>query len=240
MDWCGLDKGENIHLVGKMLIFDFEHDRHVMEVFPSKQQFFLSGLLHAGYESYTLFDATLVSQYPVPSVALNHQVLCSVIRILHGTVWCLWSIVAVGLVDSLRVFSHVAFIQQLRWTTMQGWPTFSQSILCAFRCWGCGWQANHLSALEGLPGIPHNDGGFSCQPFSSLGDRKSSEDARSSCLTKILSAAFYLRIHILVLECVCASGQWLFRENGVRAFLQSHWFFMHSKKYAIGSGMAMP
>ncbi|CAL1151335.1 unnamed protein product, partial [Cladocopium goreaui] len=54
----------NINLVRRMLIFDFEHDRHVLEVIPSKQTFYLSGLLDAGYESYTLFDATLASQFP--------------------------------------------------------------------------------------------------------------------------------------------------------------------------------
>ena len=71
MEWSELDQGANIHLVCKMQIFDYDHDRHVMEVFPTKQQFYLSGLMDAGFDWYTVFDATLVSQFPVPTVSLN-------------------------------------------------------------------------------------------------------------------------------------------------------------------------
>lgn len=50
-------------------------------------------------------------------------------------------------------------------------------------------------------------GGFSCQPFSALGDCKSSSDPRSMCLTKLLYAAFYLQTQVLILECVSPAAQ---------------------------------
>ena len=56
--------------------------------------------------------------------------------------------------------------------------------------------------------------GFSCQPFSSLGDRRGQEDARSKSLQSVLSAAFYLQCFILILECVAPAGtnQWVQQE----------------------------
>ena len=49
--------------------------------------------------------------------------------------------------------------------------------------------------------------GFSCQPFSRLGDGRSSEDTRASCLTKTLELAYYLNAQIIVLECVAPASQ---------------------------------
>ncbi|CAL1127479.1 unnamed protein product, partial [Cladocopium goreaui] len=44
--------------------------------------------------------------------------------------------------------------------------------------------------------------GYSCQPFSRLGDGKSSADERSSSLTKALRMAYYLQAQVVILECV--------------------------------------
>ena len=58
--------------------------------------------------------------------------------------------------------------------------------------------------------------GFSCQPFSRLGDERSHEDARASCLPKTLAAAFYLQSQVIILECVSPAGQ----DNFVREELK--------------------
>ena len=71
MDWSLLDNGSSINLVCRNVIFDFDHNRHVMEVFPSNRKFMLSGLLESGFESYTIFDAVLETQYPVPLLSLK-------------------------------------------------------------------------------------------------------------------------------------------------------------------------
>eukprot|EP00438_Fugacium_kawagutii_P006776 Skav201401 [mRNA] locus=scaffold296:382265:387148:+ [translate_table: standard] len=49
--------------------------------------------------------------------------------------------------------------------------------------------------------------GFSCQPWSRLGDCRGEDDERSSCLTKVLKASHLLQSHSLLLECVCAAGK---------------------------------
>ena len=50
-------------------------------------------------------------------------------------------------------------------------------------------------------------GGFSCQPWSALGDKKGMLDCRAESLTSILRAAFFMRSHSIVLECVQNAGQ---------------------------------
>lgn len=50
-------------------------------------------------------------------------------------------------------------------------------------------------------------GGFSCQPCSALGDKGKSGDPRSGSLVKLLSLAFWLRAHSVILECVSEAGE---------------------------------
>ena len=44
-------------------------------------------------------------------------------------------------------------------------------------------------------------GGFSCQPFSALGDRREEKDPRSQTLPSLLKMTFHLRAPMLTLEC---------------------------------------
>ena len=48
--------------------------------------------------------------------------------------------------------------------------------------------------------------GFSCQPFSRLGDQRSGNDPRSESLPKALKAAYYLQSKVVLLECVTPAG----------------------------------
>ena len=50
-------------------------------------------------------------------------------------------------------------------------------------------------------------GGFSCQPWSALGDRFGTGDSRSSSLRHVLRAVHFLRAHSAVLECVIGAGK---------------------------------
>ena len=49
--------------------------------------------------------------------------------------------------------------------------------------------------------------GFPCQPWSKLGDRRQSKDARAGTSRAILRAAFFLRCDTLLLECVPVARQ---------------------------------
>ena len=49
--------------------------------------------------------------------------------------------------------------------------------------------------------------GFSCQPWSKLGDKMQSKDNRSQSLVSALQAGYLLRSHAILLECVGESGK---------------------------------
>ena len=65
--------------------------------------------------------------------------------------------------------------------------------------------------------------GFSCQPWSRLGDQGKSSDPRSGVLGKVLEAAFWLNSHGLLLECVEGAG----KDSEVQALLT--WFCKETK-----------
>ena len=62
-----------------------------------------------------------------------------------------------------------------------------------------------LHAIHGTPAWITS--GFSCQPWSQLGDKRKTGDCRSSSLVHTLKAAFMLQSHTILLECVEGAGQ---------------------------------
>eukprot|EP00438_Fugacium_kawagutii_P019857 Skav227952 [mRNA] locus=scaffold146:643088:646126:- [translate_table: standard] len=61
-------------------------------------------------------------------------------------------------------------------------------------------------------------GGFSCQPWSQLGDLGRTNDQRATALDYILRAGYFLRCHSLLLECVPGAGQDPMVQNLLRKF----------------------
>ena len=62
-------------------------------------------------------------------------------------------------------------------------------------------------------------GGFSCQPFSRLGDQLGGLDPRALSLRGILETAFYTEVQILVLECVAPAASNAFVKSEIQKFL---------------------
>ena len=81
---------------------------------------------------------------------------------------------------------------------------------------------NSMEVVAGLwaaaPGNCTFTSGFSCQPYSRLGDRRSGEDPRSSALTGSLKAAFLLQSSVVILECVQPAETDEFVQGCLRAF----------------------
>ena len=73
-----------------------------------------------------------------------------------------------------------------------------------------------LHASHGSPSLL--SGGFSCQPWSALGDRKGLDDPRSESLIGTLRAGYFLRAFAIELECVLEAS----RDPGVRAVLTEY------------------
>ena len=68
----------------------------------------------------------------------------------------------------------------------------------------CGDIASHNvvhSVAKAVQAPAILSGGFSCQPFSSLGDRREGADDRSQSLPAMLRLGYYLRCPVLILEC---------------------------------------
>jgi len=226
MDWSELDQGSNLSLVCKTLLFDVEHERHVMVAFPSKKKFHLTGLLEAGFESYTLFDAKLVTQFPVPLVALSSassvlghkevtwDSLMSVIDMCCGFGGFSQGILPCGFHTSVAVDHNDKMLRLI--SNVSNVPLVLGDV---------GDKATICMTWKESQGSRTMTGGFSCQPFSSLGDGKSSADSRSSCLTKLLHAAFFLRVHIVVLECVAPAAQDSFVKAEIEYFCNVTGFF---------------
>ena len=61
--------------------------------------------------------------------------------------------------------------------------------------------------------------GFSCQPFSSLGDNRQGQDERSASLTYGLYAAYLLQMKIVILECVTNALQSKFVKVGIQHYV---------------------
>lgn len=75
--------------------------------------------------------------------------------------------------------------------------------------------------------------GFSCQPWSKLGDGKRFGDARSSSLLFVLRYAFFSRAHSVMLECVQEAGKDVDVQNILQEFCKITGFKMKTVNLAL-------
>eukprot|EP00438_Fugacium_kawagutii_P000332 Skav225767 [mRNA] locus=scaffold3092:29530:34314:- [translate_table: standard] len=68
--------------------------------------------------------------------------------------------------------------------------------------------------------------GFSCQPWSKLGDQKGFADKRASSLISTLRAAYFLRCHTICLECVTSAGDDVDVKETLKLFMKLTGFRM--------------
>ena len=76
--------------------------------------------------------------------------------------------------------------------------------------------------------------GVSCQPFSRLGDRRGGADARASCLPKVLRAAYWMQVPIVVLECVAEVVRFPAFDRCIKAFCEASGFHYESVLLELG------
>ena len=202
-DFSAMDRGAVFDVVAIPVFFDAAHEAHVLQCVASGRRFSYKGLLELGYIRHSLFQVQFMKQYPYPKVqatehtrVLDHEVptwhsLRSVIDACSGIGALSQGALAAGFVPSVAVDSNHRMVELCEKTSpgvcIQG-DIGDDSTL--FDIWKHGRYSNTMSA------------GFSCQPFSRLGDGKSGNDPRSACLSSVLRAAYMLQVQILVLECV--------------------------------------
>lgn len=208
MDWSSVNNGDKMDLLCRALVFDHDHDLHVMELVHGDGRFHLTGLLESGFESYSIFDAMLVTQYPVPHVKvgptsciLGHrdvtwESLFSVVDMCCGFGGLAQGVLPNGFHSTVAVDHNQAMLNLYR--SASNVPTI---------CGDIGSKDVIRQVWQLSQGARTMTCGFSCQPFSALGDGRSFADPRASCLPKVLFSAFYLRVHVLILECVAPASQ---------------------------------
>ena len=208
-------EGSRCNLVGKLQVFDPVHDNHILTLVPSGLKISYKGFLNGGVVLFTILCCVLVQQFPFPSFVMDEKT-----KVLDHEMPT-WSSLhrVIELCSGMGALGHGALAMGFQ--TMVG-NDFNPKMAELFS------KVSSIPCVIGdicLPEVIHSvwevaggahviTAGFSCQPFSALGDQKGQADARSSSLTSVLAAAFFLQCYILVLECVAPAGcnQWVQRE----------------------------
>ena len=220
MDFGLTPNGGYMNVVCKLVAFDHDHCGHLM-VNMSGQQFILDGLIDASFTSFTLLDCMLVRQYPMPVLKMDTKTqilghpaptwdaLHSMIDMCAGFGGLLQGALAAGFEVA------VAVDQNSRMLNLYAKANNAPQV-----CGDFGLTEVLGEIWKKAKGALAMSVGFSCQPFSRLGDAKSSSDPRSSCLSKALAAAYYLRSQIVVLECVAPAAHDEFVKAELDHFMQ--------------------
>ena len=207
MELAKVDLGGVTDMVCAVKVFDPEQCAHLLVSRTDSVVFLFEGILYEGFTAFTLFNVTLTKFYPVPVVVSNKD---SVVMGHHKLSWdSLRSVIDMcagfgGLTQGAVAAGFdvpVAIDQNQLMLDLHSKIHESHCI-----CGDIGDRRVIQEVWSHSRGASVVSCGFSCQPFSRLGDCKSHMDSRASCLTKALNAAFYLNAAVIVLECVAPAA----------------------------------
>ena len=212
--------GDKIHVVGRLRVWDGEHERHMFQSLNDKVMFFVEGLIDGLCECCTFMQATLKQHYPVPILVLGEDSkifrheppswdsLNAVLELCAGFGGMTQGLSACGFHTVAAVDFNDRMCQlykkQHDIDTITG-DVNDLDTVC--KVWH---QAKGVGTLAA---------GFACQPFSKLGDQKGGQDSRALSLRGILQMAFYLQVHVVILECVSAAATNQFVKDEIQRFL---------------------
>ena len=203
-----VDKGQLITLVVEPLIFDPSHDAHQVQGGPfwcSLLFFWIAaGRIHAIYPLWCGSGATVPmssgqdlcqNKDSFPTLLLAgvdmHKMIDGCCGDWRNFTWSASS----GVVTTVAVDSNVLMTDlHKKHSGAEVITGDLGDISVIAEAWKKADGAQILSA------------GFSCQPFSRLGDQRSGNDPRSESLPKALKAAYYLQSKVVLLECVTPAG----------------------------------
>lgn len=216
-----VDQGNVITLVAEMVCFDPMHDSHLLRIPHNDVLFYYTGLLEVGFSKYTICDAVLAYQFPMPRVVSGERT--KILAHAHRT-WTDYR----KLVDACSGFggmSHGAAALGIKTmvavdsnelmtdlhmkhddaVVIVGDVGLNDTI---FKIWSSSNNAAIMSA------------GFACQPYSKMGDQRCEHDPRSASLTSVLRSAYYLQVRVLILECVTPARHVPFVQKSIQDFVQ--------------------
>ena len=219
MEFSQVNIGDLFDTVGKVLVFDLSHSSHQMQLRNSEMKFAFEGFLTGEYQSFTLFNVCLRQQFPTPVVVSTKD---TVILGHHTPTWdALHSVIDLcsgfgGLAQGATAagFEVVTAVDQnSQMVSLHSKAHGATGIVGDF-----GMQQTIVEIWKASKGAAVVSSGFSCQPYSSLGDGRGADDSRSNCLTKTLNAAICLHAYAVILECVAPAAQDSFVKAEVQKF----------------------
>ena len=225
MEIRSVDNGALLDLVCFVKIFDSEQTSHLM-VCMDGTSFLFEGFISDEFHSFTIFNAVLKQQYPVPMITtakdthiLGHRkpswdALMSVVDLCAGFGGLAQGATASGFSVQVAVDQNPKMIE-----------LYTKASEAHVICGDIGSHDVVREIWRHSSGAATVTSGFSCQPFSKLGDGKSQDDTRANCLTKTLETAFYLQAQLIILECVAPAAQDSFVKGEIDHFTKSTGFF---------------
>ena len=216
-----LMEGAHITVVVSILVFDPSHEAHLIRLSHSGVKCLFSGLIDGGYQSYTLCDAVMGKQFPIPVLGCDGSTkvichpcpswqnmrcmidgCCGIGGISHGAQ-------AVGITTTVAVDANALM------TGLHGRHSDAEMIV---------GDLGDLDVIKQIglkaDGAKILSAGFNCQPFSSLGDGRGGSDPRAQSLPKALKAAYFLQVRIVLLECVTPAKEDAFVVQTINHFLE--------------------
>eukprot|EP00435_Cladocopium_sp_Y103_P038777 s2524_g10.t1 len=234
MDIGSVDQGGRIDVLALIQCFDPSHDCHLCSALPSGARFGFRGLVNGNHGKFSALNAVLKRQYPTPLLEADEQTkvfgiaqpswdtLHSVIDACSGYGGLTQGSIAMGFHPIVAIDKNEHMISlyktHLNVETVVGDIAADDTIM---QIASCSHGAASMTA------------GFSCQPFSVLGDGRGGADPRSASLPGVFRAAFYLGVQLLVLECVEPAGNDEFVAGEVDRFVKNTGFHCSKLNLAL-------
>ena len=220
MDFGSVSNGQQLTIVCSLKIFDAEQSAHLM-VDTNGCTFLFEGLVSDEFQSFTILNGVLRQQFPVTMVSSTKDTvimghhrpswdsLLSSIDLCSGFGGLAQGALASGFSIQVAVDQNPKMLE-----------LYSKASDAHVICGDIGSDDVLCQIWRHSGGAATVTSGFSCQPFSRLGDERSKDDLRSNCLTKTLRTAFLLQAQLIVLECVSPAAHDAFVKGELDHFVK--------------------
>eukprot|EP00438_Fugacium_kawagutii_P006339 Skav211882 [mRNA] locus=scaffold3296:3551:6014:+ [translate_table: standard] len=230
--WTTLSKGDLVDVQAELVVFDQDQSKHLCKSLINHRFFVVQGILSKG-AWVSILGATVVEGAVRPTLTVKdayvliHQVPGNEIYETIIDTCAGMSLMTQGPVSN---GARVKVSNELR-------PKFCEILKASGHseviCGDIGDRAVVSAIHQAWSSSSLLMAGFSCQPWSRLGDRAGFQDQRASSLPSTLKAAYFLRCHTIVLECVTAAGDDVEVKKTVQAFMKATGYRMGSTKMKL-------
>ena len=217
--WDSLQPGDRVNVLAVLQIYDPVSNQHVATSSIGNQKLVITGTLPNVF-AISLLETLVVETasgfilnadegYVLPHQLPGPDIYGDVIELCAG-IGCMGEgFKAAGLHVKQSCDISAAFCD---WQKAQGNHAIIQADITKPATWA------KIHKAHGSPAVIA--AGFNCQPWSALGDHGKTADPRSATFVATLQAAFFLRAHTVVLECVEGAGQDPNIQHRLRQFCQ--------------------